>query len=42
MVDCMIASVAWRREAAVLAYDADVDRVARVIGIELDDASLRA
>jgi predicted nucleic acid-binding protein len=42
MVDCMIASVAWRREAAVLAYDADVDRVARVIGIQLDDASLRA
>jgi predicted nucleic acid-binding protein len=42
MVDCMIASVAWRREAAVLAHDADMDRVARVIGIELDDASLRA
>jgi predicted nucleic acid-binding protein len=42
MVDCMIASVAWRSEAAVLAHDADMDRVARVIGIELDDASLRA
>jgi predicted nucleic acid-binding protein len=42
MVDCMIVSVAWRREAAVLAHDADMDRVARVIGIELDDASLRA
>jgi predicted nucleic acid-binding protein len=42
MVDCMIASVAWRREAAVLAHDADMDRVARVIGIELDEASLRA
>ena len=42
MVDCMIASVAWRREAALLAHDADLDRVARVIGVELDDASLRA
>ena len=42
MVDCMIASVAWRREATLLANDADLDRVARVIGIELDEASLRA
>jgi predicted nucleic acid-binding protein len=42
MVDCMIASVAWRREATLLAHDSDMDRVARVIGIELDDASLRA
>ncbi|MDP9397189.1 MAG: PIN domain nuclease [Actinomycetota bacterium] len=41
MTDCMIAAVAWRREAAVLAYDADLDRVAHVIGIELDEASLR-
>ena len=42
MVDCMIASVAWRREATLLAHDADMDRVARVIGLELDEASLRA
>jgi predicted nucleic acid-binding protein len=42
MVDCMIASVAWRREATLLAHDANMDRVARVIGIELDEASLRA
>jgi predicted nucleic acid-binding protein len=42
MVDCMIASVVWRREATLLAHDADMDRVARVIGIELDEASLRA
>ena len=42
MVDCMIASVAWRQEATLLAHDADMDRVARVIGIELDEASLRA
>jgi predicted nucleic acid-binding protein len=42
MIDCMIASVAARREASLLAHDADLDRVARVIGIELDEASLRA
>jgi predicted nucleic acid-binding protein len=42
MLDCMIASVAWRRNATLLAHDADMDRVARVVGIELDEASLRA
>jgi predicted nucleic acid-binding protein len=42
MVDCMIAAVAWRRGAGLLAHDADLDRVARVIGIEVDAASLRA
>jgi len=42
MVDCMIAAVAWRTGAALLAHDADMDRVARVIGIETDPASLRA
>lgn len=42
MVDCMIAAVAWRSEATLLAHDADMDRVARVIGIETDPASLRA
>jgi predicted nucleic acid-binding protein len=42
MVDCMIASVAWRRAAAVLAHDADLERIARVVGVELDEASLRA
>jgi predicted nucleic acid-binding protein len=42
MVDCMIAAVAWRRGVALLSHDADLDRVAQVIGIELDDASLRA
>jgi predicted nucleic acid-binding protein len=39
MVDCMIASVAWRREATLLAHDADIDRVARVVGLEVDDPS---
>jgi predicted nucleic acid-binding protein len=42
MLDCMIAAVAWRRGATLLAHDADMDRVARVIEIQLDDASLRA
>jgi len=42
MLDCMIAAVAWRQRAALLAHDADLDRVARAIGIDLDDASLRA
>jgi predicted nucleic acid-binding protein len=42
MVDCMIAAVAWRREATLLAHDADIDRVARFVGIEVDPASLRA
>ena len=37
MVDCMIAAVAWRRGATLLAHDADLDRLARVVGIELDD-----
>ncbi len=42
MLDCMIGAVAWRQRAALLAHDADLDRVARVVGIDLDDASLRA
>jgi hypothetical protein len=42
MVDCMIASVAWRRGATLLALDADLDHVARLVGVELDEASLRA
>ncbi len=42
LIDCMIAAVAWRRGATVLAHDADLDRVARVVGVELDRASLRA
>jgi predicted nucleic acid-binding protein len=42
MLDCMIAAVAWRQPASLLAHDADMDRVARVIDLELDAASLRA
>jgi predicted nucleic acid-binding protein len=41
LVDCMIASVAHRHGAAVLAHNADLSRVATVVGIELDRASLR-
>lgn len=39
MVDCLIASVARRHEATLLAHDADISRIARVVGIELDRAS---
>lgn len=39
MVDCMIAAVAWRRDAALLAHDVDLVRVASVIGLEMDPAS---
>lgn len=42
MIDCMIAAVAWRHRATILARDADIDRVARVIGIQVDPASHRA
>jgi hypothetical protein len=41
MVDCMIASVALRNGATLLAADADLSRVASVVGIDLDDASTR-
>lgn len=39
LVDCMIASVALRHGAALLAYDADLRRMAPLIGLEMDDAS---
>lgn len=41
LVDCMIASVAVRHGAVLLAHDADMNRVASVVGIAMDDASLR-
>jgi predicted nucleic acid-binding protein len=41
MVDCMIAAVAWRHEAVLLSQDIYLERVAGVIGIELDEASAR-
>ncbi|HVF13793.1 MAG TPA: PIN domain-containing protein [Acidimicrobiales bacterium] len=39
MVDCLIASVARRHDATLLAQDADLSRIAQVVGIELDQAS---
>ena len=42
LIDCTIASVANRHEAHLLAHDADMDRMADVIGIVMDEASLRA
>jgi predicted nucleic acid-binding protein len=42
MVDCMIATVAQRAGASLLAQDADLARVADVIGLRLDpDSSSR-
>jgi predicted nucleic acid-binding protein len=41
MVDCMIAAVARRHGARLLACDAALARIADVVGIELDEASLR-
>ena len=41
VVDCLIASVALRNGATLLAADVDFSRVATVVGIHLDDASFR-
>jgi hypothetical protein len=41
LLDCMIAAVAWRHHATLLSYDADLYRVAQIMDINLDDASLR-
>jgi predicted nucleic acid-binding protein len=42
IVDCMIASVAHRHSAALLALDADLARVANVVGVDIDDATPHA
>jgi len=39
LIDCMIAAVAWRERAAILAHDAALDHVARVVGTDLDQPS---
>ena len=39
MVDCMIAAIALRYGATLLAQDGDLTRVAAVMGIPLDEAS---
>ncbi len=41
MVDCLIAAIAWRTSAVLLSRDADLDRVAQVMGLEMDAASLQ-
>jgi len=41
LLDCMVATVAQRTGASLLAQDADLARVAQVIGVEMDEASLR-
>lgn len=41
MIDCMIAAVAHRSTVPILARDADLHRVADVIGVTLDEASHR-
>jgi predicted nucleic acid-binding protein len=41
MIDCMIAAVAWRQNATLLCRDVDLERVAKVVGIPLDEASGR-
>ena len=38
MIDCMIASVTWRQRATLLSCDADLNRVAGVVGIALDQS----
>jgi predicted nucleic acid-binding protein len=39
LAGCLIAAVAFRHQATLLACDADLGHVARVVGIELDESS---
>lgn len=39
-IDCMIAAVAKRSDAAVLSHDADLARIAGVVGLPMDPASI--
>ena len=39
MIDCMIASIARRHDATLLAFDVDLVRVANIVGIEIDTSS---
>jgi predicted nucleic acid-binding protein len=41
LLDCLIAAVARRTDATLLAWDSDIARVSQVIGVVLDDASRR-
>ncbi len=42
LVDCLIAAIALRAGCSVLAHDIDLARLAGVVGVELDPASLGA
>lgn len=39
LLDCLIAAIAWRHGASILAHDVDLRRVADVMGLDLDPAS---
>lgn len=39
LIDCMIVAVATRHDAALLAHDNDVRRMAEVVRLELDEAT---
>lgn len=41
LIDCLIAAVAWRNNATLLAYDIDLHRVAAIVGVDMDPASHR-
>ncbi|MFX0539124.1 type II toxin-antitoxin system VapC family toxin [Ornithinimicrobium sp. Y1847] len=41
LIDCMIAAVALRHDAEVLAWDRDLALIAEVVGLRLHPASLR-
>lgn len=41
LIDCMIAAVALRYGADLLAYDADLARIATVVPLSLDEATLK-
>lgn len=40
LLDCMVASVARRHGATLLSYDADLARVAEVVGLRIDGAGI--
>ena len=42
LIDCLIAAVAWRRGATLLAQDVDLHRVAEVIGVAMDVSPRRS
>jgi len=42
LLDCMIAAVALRSGASILAHDADMARIAEVMPLQLDEATLRS